>query len=405
MNETENSCEKFQDLEYTILAGVRGLLGLASLTCCLTIIVIILLFKRYNYFVQRLVLYVSITIAINSVAIAAQKVDYFTPNDMQATILERYCIFAGFLGQYTSLVELLSLLCITHGLYTSVIRQKPKKHLEAIYIGISLSVPFIISCIPFFGEGTAYGKSGPWCWIREKNQDDCSRYLFGIILQFSVWYVPLVLVAVVVICVYITTLYKIRKTIAAQWTGPYDPEVFVQKGRLRKVVKLLLAYLPVLYLIMNLFSLPNAIHWAIVDTPLYPLWVIHAIFPPMKGILFALPYLFHTDTRRLLKGGKIRDAVRERFVRKPVVRAYPCKQPMFTDSQTFPSAPDTTLQREGVYRNPSLSQALGSPTATSTSQENRTVEVSLQQVISHSSSGYTSTQCTYVDNNSTDSNA
>ena len=352
MNDTINECDRFNDLSYKILSGFRAILGLASFICCLLVIIIIILFKRYQYFVQRLVLYVCIAAAINSIAIIIQKVDYFEPNDDQSYILDKYCIFAGFFELFTSLVELMSLLCITHGLYHSVIKQKPKKYFEAIYITLSLIIPSLLCCVPFFGE--AYGKTGPWCWIRERDEY-CQPYLFGIILQFSLWYVPLVLVTMVVSCVSVTTLYKVHKSIENRWQGPYDPEVYVHRGRLKKVVKIMLAYLPILYLLVNLFSLPNAIYWAIGDTPLIGLWVLHAVFPPLRGALFALPYLFHTETRRQISKINIMAAIRRRFNRK-VVTAYPVKQCNFSDSLPFPSTGDTTIDRQTLpYRNPSLS--------------------------------------------------
>ena len=353
----ENQCDEFDDLSYKILSGFRALLGLASLICCILVIMVIILFKRYQYFVQRLVMYVCIAAAINSIAIMVQKVDYFDPNNHQSNILDRYCIFAGFFELFTSLIELISLLCITHGLYRSVIKQKPKKYFEAIYIGLSILIPSLVCCIPFFGE--SYGRTGPWCWIRERDED-CNPYHLGIILQFSLWYVPLVLVTMVVSCVSVATLYRVHKSIESRWQGPYDPEVYVHRGRLKKVVKIMLAYLPILYLIVNLFSLPNAIYWAIGDTPLIGLWALHAIFPPLRGALFALPYLFHTETRRQISKINILAAIKRRFNRK-VVTTYPAKQCAFTDSLPFPSTGDNTLERARPYRNPSLSYNTPTP--------------------------------------------
>ena len=391
-------CDDFQTLKYTILSGLRAFLALFSFISCLLVVILILLFKRYHFFVQRLVLYVCIIAAINSIAIIAQKVDYFDPNTQQEGIIDKYCIFSGFFELYTSLVELLILLCITHGLYHSVIKQKPKKYLEGIYVSISLLLPLVIACIPFFG--LSYGKSGPWCWIRERDSE-CDPYLFGIILQFAIWYIPLVAITIIILSAYVATLCKLRNGIENHWQGPYDPEVLVQRGRLRKVVKIMLAYLPVLYLVVNLFSLPNAIYWAIGERPIFALWVLHAILPPLRGALFAIPYLFHTDTRRQLNKISLRAAVTQRLSRKQQINSYPAKECTFSDSLTFPATADTTIERNRVYRNPSLRLQPSEETSPKSTNENdlnplneeERVEMGLSTTLSQ-----TSTVSSYIEN-------
>lgn len=350
-----NPCDEFRDLSYMILSGVRAFLAFFSFVCCTLVIVLILLFKRHHYFVQRLVLYVCIIAAVNSITIITQKVDYFDPDEIQEDALDKYCIFAGFLEFYTSLVELLMLICITHGLYQSVVTQNRKKYLEGIYLGCSILIPLVIACVPFFG--LTYGKSGPWCWIRERKGENCEKDYFGISIQFICWYFPLIVVTIATVTTYVASLYKVRNSMENHWQGPYDPELFVHRGRLRKVIKMMFAYLPVLYLFMNLFALPNAIHWAIADNPSLPLWVLNGVFPPLRGALFALPYLFHTDTRRQLKKVQIRAAIRQRFFKKHKITAYPAKECNFSDSLTFPGVADTSVERLKIYRNSSLRQS------------------------------------------------
>ena len=378
-----NPCAVFNTTKYSVLSGIRAFLSFSSFLCCVLVILLILLFKRYQYFVQRLVLYVCIAAAVNSIAIVLQKVDY----SQQSEGLDTYCKFAGFFEFYTSLIELMSLLCITHGLYHSVVKQKPKKYLETFYIVISLAVPSIVACIPFFG--ITYGKSGPWCWIQERNMN-CNPYIFGIALQFLLWYIPLVLVTLVIMCVSVATLYRVHKSIENRWQGPYDPEVFVHKGRLKKVVKVMLAYLPILYLIVNLVSLPNAIYWAIGDEPIFALWVLHGVFPPLRGALFALPYLFHTENRKQMNKTTIKAAFQRRFFKRNAVTEYPAKPGVFTDSLTFHSTGDGTIDRRRPYKNPSLkhnldlSHTIHSPSPTTQEQEVVTVQLDNDSLIDSS---------------------
>lgn len=346
---TTNStgCDVFQTLEYSVIAAVRALMGLISFICCLLVVLLILFFKKYKYVIQRMVLYVCIAAAANSLAIVIQKVDYFVQNE--AT--EVYCLFAGCFELYTSLIELLGLACISHSLsYIVRMKREHTRYLEAAYIIICLVVPALLSWPPFLTH--SYGKSGPWCWIRERNEI-CERDIAGIALQFGLWYLPLLLVSTIVTFTYLYIILKTRRRASenSNWRGPNHPDTDTQKGQLSKMVKFILAYMPFLYLLVNLFSLPNSIHWAIADEPLLVLWAIAAVLPPLRGALFSLPYLFRKETRKVLSRPQIRAAIKDEIVATP----YPAKQAMFSDSLLFQDGGDSTIDRQKPYRNPSVS--------------------------------------------------
>jgi hypothetical protein len=293
--------------------------------------------------------------AVNSVAIMVQKLDYVQLDEPHQTAVDNYCVFAGFFEYYTSLVELFMILFVIHGLYQNVIKQKPKKYLEVIYLCVATLVPLVIACVPFFG--ITYGKSGPWCWIKDRTED-CERNDFGTALQFVLWYLPLIIAMILTLIASIFTCYKVRKGIENHWQGPYDPELSVHRGRLRKVFKIMLTYMPVCYLLINLCGLPNALYWAFATEPWYPLWLISGLCPPLRGAFFAIPYLFHTETRRQIKKINISAAIKQKLFKKHKITAYPAKECAFSDSLTFPAAADTTVERLKIYRNPSLRQTL-----------------------------------------------
>ena len=353
------SCEdRFNGTVYMALSGIGVFLGLLSFICSILVVLVIILFKRYHYFVQRLVLYVCIAASINSLTIILQRIEHFEIGGHQNNY---FCTLTGFLELYTSLVQLLSLLCITHGLYLSVVKQNPKKRWECFYIAFSLLAPILVCCIPFFNSihayGIGYSRSGPWCWIREKKinkSDSCQQDPVGVVIQFGIWYIPLVLVTIIVLAVSMATLYRVHKSMDNHWQGPYDPDVFVNRGRLRKAIMMILSYLPILYLLTSLLSLPNAIHWALSEDPEPVLWYLDGFVVPLRGMFLAVPYLMHTHTRKQISMNTIIAAFKRRFTRKRVT-AYPAVPVVFSDSLTFPSAGDATLERQQPYHNPSLS--------------------------------------------------
>ena len=341
------ACDVFESLDYSIIAAVRALFGLFSLVCCAVIIFLTILFKKYKYAIQRMVLYVCITGAVNSLAIILQRVDYFIQNN--AT--EQYCVFAGLFELYTSLVELMALACISHSLSCMIKWRKEQPHyLEAVYIVICLLLPALIVWPPFITQ--SYGKSGPWCWIRERDQA-CQRDITGIAFQFGLWYLPLFIVSTMVTIAYLYTIMKTRKRTRANsnWRGPYNPEATSQKGQLSKTVKSMLAYMPVFYLLVNIAALPNSIHWAAANEPQLFLWIIAAVFPPLRGALIALPFLFRKETRKILNRPQIKAAMTDNNNATP----YPARQSRFSDSLPFPDSGDSTLDRQKAYRNPSVS--------------------------------------------------
>lgn len=346
----ENPCDQFENIDYLVTAAVRALLALGSFICCAIVIFLILVYKQYHSFVQRLILYVCLASALNSLAIASQKVDYFVQNN--AT--ESYCVFAGFFSQYTSQVELLAVIGLVLGLYVNVFSKKLRKRVEVLSVISVLVIPALVSWLPFIDN--SYGKTGPWCWIRERELD-CNIHVLGQVLQYLLWYLPLLVAITVVLCVYFLAYHKLRQSIKGTWARPYDPEVQLTRGQLRKNVRLLLTYIPLLYLLFTLFALPNAIYWSFGSEPILALWVIQAVVLPLRGALFAIPYIFNKHTRKKISQTKLRVLDNQVSKRANSVNPYPAVASNFSDSLRFALKEDCTLERNKVYRNPSLSQS------------------------------------------------
>ena len=177
----------------------------------------------------------------------------------------------------------------------------------------------------------------------------------GVVLQYLLWYLPLLTVVTIVLSVYLYAYLKIRKIIRRTYARPYDPEVQLIREQLRKHQKQWLTYIPLLYLMFTLLALPNAIHRSFNDEPSIALWTIQAVTVPLRGAMFAIPYLFNKHTRNKIIQTKLCMRISHGSKKAPVVNPYPAMDARFSDSLYYAHKDNNTLERENVYRNPSLS--------------------------------------------------
>jgi len=170
----ETSCyEALDSIQYKIAAALRASVGLFSFFCCLGVVLVLVLYKKYKFFTQRLVLYLTIAALVHSISYTLARVNYYTPRPIE----DPYCYFGGLLNHYTAAVELLNIWCITFNLFVNTIFNKRTEKLEVIYFLISYFLPVTWFWLPLW-KG-AYGTAGPWCGIRTVDAN-CNPFPFGI---------------------------------------------------------------------------------------------------------------------------------------------------------------------------------------------------------------------------------
>ncbi|XP_065840851.1 cyclic AMP receptor-like protein A [Oscarella lobularis] len=249
-----------------------------SIVGCLFVIGIILLFRKYKFFVQRLILWLSLASLCDAIAYA------------MGDVHERgdpFCIFQAFWMTYFDWSVLLWVSCICFNLFWNVIKFRKTNHLEGVYHVVCWAFPLLMACIPF-SQGNTYGPAGVWCWISEGYDH----------MRFGVWYGPLFAILFIMISVYIYIIIVINKR-AKMWTGTYDPEAERRKALLKEDVKPLRIY-PFVYLALNVFPLINRIQNAASkgdkDNPIFALALLHALSSPLQGALNAIVFGLDKET-------------------------------------------------------------------------------------------------------------
>ena len=301
-----SNCSPFARHEYAIAAGLHAASGFVSLLASCFVIFLIVLFKKWRFFTQRLVLYLATSVALLSITATVIRVDY---NNETSDFYVRFCQFSAFALQNTSWMELMAVASITLYIFECAFFSKRTDRFEPVYLFFIFAFPLLFNWIPFINK--SYGRAGAWCWIRNQEYLTCERFVFGQVLQFVLWYVPIYVILIILIGLYVTVLIKIHWYDRHKWTGSYKLEDEHHDTQMSKEIRSLLRY-PLIYFIANLFPLFNRIHG--LARPNYPnlaLWILAAILFPLQGGFMALAFTLDSDTRRRLKWVHIKAAAKE----------------------------------------------------------------------------------------------
>ena len=323
----ETSCyETLDSTQYKIASALRASVGLFSFFCCLGVVLVIVLYKKYKFFTQRLVLYLTIAALVHSISYTLARVNYYSPRPIE----DPYCYFGGLLNHYTAAVELLNIWCITFNLFVNTIFNKRTEKLEIVYFLISYFLPITWFWLPLW-KG-AYGTAGPWCGIRTVDAN-CSPFRFGIWVQFGIWYIPLYVSLTIIF--FATIAIAIKAVRDSRWQGKFDPNAEWQSETIKKEVKPLIWY-PVVYLALNIFSLISQIYDAVnPDNPSLPLAYLRLLSSPFRGAFVALVYSLDSETRRRLSCKQLRGSCKDFCQTKGTIDEYQVIYTEFTDSYQF----------------------------------------------------------------------
>lgn len=328
-------CSPFDSDDYTIVAAISTMTSIVSLLACLFMIGVIVLYKKYLIFTQRLILYLAIAATLASLSTTLHIAERDGP--------EWLCIAGGYLDQTTSWSVLIAVTCITINLTLVVLFHKNTKKLEKPFLFFIFIFPFAISWIPFIKD--AYGESGAWCWIRFED-DDCDTFRFGVILQLVLWYIPLYILFAILTVVYVIILVKLKRD-RHKWTGKYDPTAEEMKRMMQKEIRPLL-WFPLIYLLLYLIPLVNRIEGAAGD-PVLTLWILTAILFPLQGGFVTLVFTLDPETFKRLRWSEFRAAV-IRLCKKDV-QEYPMtvvQSDSVTQKSRYPNESKSLVRNESA---------------------------------------------------------
>ena len=294
MDKSSNSsnCSYYDDSQLAVVAACRAGTGFFSALCCLAMVIVIVRRKEYYFFTKRLILFLAIAAMLHSLSYPLARVNYYTPR----YIYDDYCYFGGFYNFYSSWVEVIALSCLTfHMLLSTVVKPPLEKlnYLQYVYLPMMYLLPLIWSWLPFLYH--TYATTDSWCDLRVVDEN-CNRFIFGYIARFALWYGPVYLI--LFIC-FLTTLIAVITLHRKVWKLPIDNEKRRElKLKFYSDVLPLVGY-PIAYLFLTIFSLANAIDYAIQgEKSLRVLWYLHVLTSPFRGAFIVVVYYLNSETRK-----------------------------------------------------------------------------------------------------------
>ena len=293
----------FETTELKIQAALRSAVGLFSFVCCSSVVFIIILFKKYKFYTQRLILYLAIVTMIHAFSYVLTRVNYYTPR----LIDDPYCYFSGVLNHYTAANGVLSIWCITLNLLTKTLCNRSTVKAEPIFVAVIIFLPALWLWVPIWLR--AYGTAGAWCSIRSMNSD-CTPYKYRTWLRFGLWYIPLYILMFAIVVSLILAAVRISRG-SRKWVGKWDPEIVVMRQTLKREILSLIWY-PLIYLLLNTFSLIDQIHDAV--NPMNPsavLTYLRIFTSTLRGAFIALAFGLDRETRSRLRPAQCRAACLE----------------------------------------------------------------------------------------------
>lgn len=309
-------CEPYGERRFAIAVAFSAAAGCISFLASCFAIFIIILFKKWRFFSQRLILYLAIAATLTSLSSIVRRVDY---ENQVGESYENYCIFSGFFNQSSFWTLFTSIISIVIFMVLRIFTSIKVERFEVIIIIFIFIFPLTFNWIPFINR--TYGNAGPWCWIRSLDKN-CERTDFGRALQLVLYYIPIYSFLFILIVIYIIIGVKLYRT-KKKWTGNIDFQTERTKKQIKQEVIPLMSY-PLLYFVFNLPALITRLH-AIANRdkdPQLVLWILTTLSFPLQGGVMVIAFALDPETRKRLKIMHFRAAFSD-FFRSKNIKEYP----------------------------------------------------------------------------------
>ncbi len=319
-NETERCITVLDKQEFTNVSILSLAISIVSFIAGILVIAFILLTKKWKFFGERLILYLTITALLFSAANTINRVDLYG----ESSFLTGFCAFTGALTQVSSWMTFFAISSITFYLFFRTALNRNTERYEWVYILLTFFSPLLFNWIPFIHM--LYGKSGLWCWIRSFDFANCEVILLGRWFQFSLLYIPAYLLLVVLLILYVIIIVKIVRMRRLE-ARKNDPNANKLTRKILSEVVSLLVY-PFIYFLLSIPPLLNRIYSSVESNPNLFLWYISGIAFPMHGLFAAITFTVINTRRQNLTWANIR----ARVMRGKKAVDYPMKPDEISDS-------------------------------------------------------------------------
>lgn len=306
-NNSSDCFDHFQEPKFLGLLITSIVLSVFSSLFLFGMMGIIILFKKYVFLYQRLLLYLAITSFLFSVTSLFNVTSPYAHKNMHA---RKYCVFIGFVSQFFIWCQIMSIACVMIDVFIKIALEKDTRRFEILYVITIIGLPLTTSLPPFYQ--LAYGPAGVYCWIRDRIYEDCSYFNVGLYMRFILFYVPLYLLMLTLAILAIISLYCARKR-RKQWSVT-SAETIKARKKLESEIRPLIAY-PAVYIVITILPLIQRIYGAAAnpsdsDKFYYFLTVTQVLAYRSLGVIYTIIFILDKETRKKLNWVEIRAAFR-----------------------------------------------------------------------------------------------
>ena len=316
-----NGCNSnFSHDDWRII-GISGAVcsGL-SILGCLFIIAIMIIYKKYVFTTQRVILYLTISVLLNTIGQLLQRIGY----DLIYT-KGTYCKILAFTSQYTAWCILLSLCCVLIELLLRIVFFRESGWIEWLYIPVIFILPATVNWIPF--QLNAYG--AVYCFCSITTIKNCNRDKTGIILETFLWWIPLYTTIIFGFITYGLILYRLSKE-RKEYTALVELDRDIVYTKTLQDVGYFKWY-PLMYFILDIIPMASDIN-DFTNKPLIPLWVGTSIIKGLQGGFIALAVAMDPKTRKRMTCKSLRAALLYNVFMRRTTEEYPIINGEVSDS-------------------------------------------------------------------------
>ena len=327
MEDNSSDCFNISHEELEIVGFVHVGSGIVSVLACLFIFLIILIHKKWICHSQRLVLYLTLAVFLDSGIHIVKGMGYNMVHKGP------FCVTVAFLDQLGDSFALSAVGCLFLEITIQGNVRKDMAKLEPLYLIIIFVVPIPFSCIPF--AFNAYGPASVWCWIQAYHSSTCEPFLTGIILQYVLWYGPVMVVCLAGFVACGITLIKLHRH-RKDYSGVFDPEESVLHNARICELKQYLWY-PLFVLVVNTIPLTARILTDVnPNSHLLGLWIVTSLLQGLRGSCIAFIFAIDSETRKRLSWKYLKAGCLYNILRKTDTSEYPALTGYASDSLNSP---------------------------------------------------------------------
>ena len=198
-----NNCSKFStELNHTLALRItNGTASSISLLCCTFVIALMIIYKKYVFTIQRVILYLTVSTILNSITHIFESATLYS---------EGYCTVITFFNLYSAYCVLFSINCFLVDMIYRVKYFRETGAIEWLYIPAIFLTPLLVIWIPFLTG--SFGRVNGICVIVTTNSDTCEQDTKGLIMYLVFWWIPLYLTFIVGGLAYVYILWKLWRS-------------------------------------------------------------------------------------------------------------------------------------------------------------------------------------------------